>query len=181
MSQLVQLSVLLCLCGCDRSASVTSLDDQGPLAESLRQADQVQLYEGLPHQNFEPKVLKAELESNKTVDFGDFPFYAAPQELASDDRSTLTKLIGDADSFSPMDLTAAKACGGFHPDYCLVWKVGTDSYYALLCFGCGEIKAKGSELQLHSDIRNAAQDKFEETLKSYRNNRPLSPLEMTEN
>ncbi len=169
MSRIALFAVFVLLSGCGPSA--TSLEDHKQLAESLQAAKDIKLYEGLPHQHFEPQLLEYELESSKTITFDEFPFYATPLELSKEDSTALTDLFCKADSFAPLDLTAAKACGGFHPDYCLTWRVGSNTYLALLCFGCREVKSSGNGLELHADIRESACDTFVLALQPYQKNR----------
>lgn len=174
MSRTTIIAVLIILNGCGPSA--TRLEDHKPLAQSLQAAKTFEVYEGLPHQNFEPQLLRDELASKKTITFGKFPFYAAPLELNEADGTTLLDLFCKIDSFVPLELTAAKACGGFHPDYCLTWKVGTKTYYALLCFGCREVKAAGNDLELHAELHEDFRQTFMQVLDSYQKNRPARQL-----
>lgn len=141
-----------------------------PLAAAVAKADQVTLYEGLPHPMFEKKLLDEELKNRKTVQHHGFPFYVEPLPLKERDAKELTKLFTDAKSFARF--SGYKLCGGFHPDYCIEWHVGNEVYRCLVCFGCHEIKVFGSKSELYCDIANQAYSRFKELLEPYRKNRP---------
>ena len=170
MSRIVLFAALAILSGCGPSA--TGLEDLEQLAESLQAAKGIKLYEGLPHQHLESQLFEDELESSQIITFDEFPFYATPQKLTMEDGTAFTALFCKADSFVPLDQTAAKACGGFHPDYCLTWRVESNTYLALLCFGCREVKSSGNGLEFHADIHESAHDAFVLALQPYHKSRP---------
>ncbi len=174
MARITLIAALIIVCGC--GPSVTSLEDLKPLVHSLQTAEIFEIYEGLPHQNLDPKLFEDELESKPTITFGGFPFYVVPLDLAEEDCTDISELFGDVESFVPHDLTSARACGGFHPDYCLTWQVGSNNFHALLCFGCSEVKAAGGRLELHLDIQENAREDFLMIFESYRKNRPERQL-----
>lgn len=143
------------------------------LSEKVGKADKVVLYEGLPHQRSERKLLAAELETKETVQHHGFPFYAEPVKLKEEDAEQLTKLFTDADSFEPFG--GYKKCGGFHPDYCIEWHAGQEVYRCLVCFGCGEVKVFGPKTELYCVI--VAEAGFKKVLQPYRKQRPKSQEE----
>jgi hypothetical protein len=157
------LAVALCLVvsGCS-----------GPLPETttLKQADRLVLFEGLPHQMYEPKALEAEKKAKPTVTLHQFPFYQDPLELKADDDQRLRSLLGDRASFEPY--SGEKRCGGFHPDYAVEWSAGGQTYQALVCLGCWEIKIYGPKGETIYDIRNDARNQLKPLFDSLHNNRP---------
>ena len=141
-----------------------------PIAEGIRRASSLNLYEGLPHQGWEADQLKKELATKKTLRIHGFPFYERPLPIAADEVEPLRRLCAAADSF--LSYGGPKLCGGYHPDYCLAWRDGEATYHLLICFGCHEMKLYGPKQELLADIRSDAFKQFETTLKKYRDQRP---------
>ena len=141
-----------------------------PISEGIRRASSVTLYEGLPHQTWEADQLKKELATKKTVSFHDFPFYERPLMLAADEVEPLRRLSTAGSSYTTYG--GPKACGGYHPDYCLTWKDGDATYQLLICFGCQEMKLYGPNSELIVDIGEEAFRAFEAALKKHRDQRP---------
>ena len=136
-----------------------------PETTTLKQADRLVLYEGLPHQMYEHQALEAEKKAKPTVTLHGFPFYRETLELKPDDGERLKALLGDPASFEPY--SGEKRCGGFHPDYAVEWSAGGQTYQALICFGCWEIKIYGPKGETIYDIRNAARDRLKSLLEPY--------------
>ncbi len=153
----------------DRKETSTNFKNHKLLAASVRKADKVTLYEGLPHQLFHSEVFEEELKTKQTVRLHNFAFYAEPLDLKETDAKKLTDLYSDPKSFRPF--LGYKACGGFHPDYCIEWHVGKSIYRALICFGCHEMKSFGPEAELYCDIDDKAYKQLQETLIAYGRNR----------
>jgi hypothetical protein len=63
-----------------------------------------------------------------------------------------------------------KACGGYHPDYCLTGKDGMATYDLMICFGCAEMKLYGPGNYLIVDLNDGA---FKTLLVKHRNQRPV--------
>ena len=72
------LAVALCLV-------VSGCSGPPPETTTLKQADRLVLYEGLPHPMYEPEALEAEKKAKPTVTLHEFPFYREPLELKADD------------------------------------------------------------------------------------------------
>ena len=152
--------------GCGKRSHFT------PVTKSMSQGASLTLYEGLPHQSWEGELLQKELATKKTVTIHGFPFYERPLSVAAADVEELRRLSAATDSFSPYG--GPKACGGYHPDYCLSWKDGATTYELLICFGCHEMELYGPQQDFLADIRPDAFTQFETTLKKYRDQRPQS-------
>src|SRR5688500_10060068 len=69
------------------------------LFAAVRGAGRATLYEGLPHQFFEPTTLEQERAGKPTVTLHGFPFYQETLPLTADDENTLKRLLGDEGSF----------------------------------------------------------------------------------
>ena len=141
------------------------------LFATIRGADRVALYEGLPHPMFEGGV-EDERRLKPTVDLHGYPFYAQPLGLADADRAVLTEVLGTEQSFSPLPEGLVKGCGGFHPDYAVEWAVGDRVYHCLICYGCGEVKVFGPGGELHCNVLDP--DRLKQLLKPYWKIRPAS-------
>ena len=173
MSRLTPAAVglaLLAASACTGSKSDTDFENYKPLADAIGRADKVVLYEGLPHDVWEAKLLAKELKEKKTVERHGFPFYAGPLDLTADDAKKLIALFTDPGSFSQW--VGPKKCGGFHPDYLVEYHVGDDVYQMLVCLGCCEVKVYGPKARLYCDICSQSKEAFEKVLKPYRKNRP---------
>lgn len=128
--------------------------------EGVRRADRAVLYEGLPHHNYEPELLKKEWGEKRTIDLGGFPFYERPLDWKGDTADRLAALVTDPLRLKDMG-TAEKKCGGFHPDYAVVWEGDGGRALALVCLGCGDVlligpaDSKGKKYAVSkSDMRN---------------------------
>lgn len=142
-----------------------------PLVAVMAQATEVVAYEGLPHQHFERELLAKELKSGQSVTLGNFPFYTRPVPIRHEDVKQLLTLCSTESTFDRF--RGGKACGGFHPDWCLQWSCPQGECRVLLCFGCQEARLyDGTDDELWSDLDQAALQKFVAILKPYRTNRP---------
>ena len=166
-----------------------NFNNYGPLANKIQQATEVTLYEGLPHQYFEKDALASERKNKDTVTLHQFPFYRESLPLNAADGDRLKELFCDGKSLKPNAAFVAmggrtsnpdgsyiipdQACGGYHPDYCIEWKVKGEKYHVLVCFGCGEMKCYGDGIELYCDFEQCGGDtEFGKVLKKYRKNRP---------
>lgn len=121
-----------------------------PTADKIKQATEVRLYEGLPHQVYEHELLDQELNTKKTITLHKFPFYQELLPVTSEDANRLTTMFGDEQAILPYRgverlpdgrlVVAGRACGGFHPDYCIEWVAQGEVYQLLVCFGCTEAR-----------------------------------------
>jgi hypothetical protein len=143
-------------------------------AQGVQQADKVVLYEGLPHQMFETKLLKEERQTKPVQELNGYPFYQEPLALSQEDAKQLSEMLSDSSSFR--FFMGEKKCGGFHPDYCVEWQRGAECYRAALCFGCHEVKVFGPGIESRNDLSPRAYEKLKRILKGYRKNRPGRPL-----
>lgn len=156
----------------DRTEADTRFDENKALFTGIHKADQLALYEGLPHPGNEPKLFEQEKQTKETVALHGFLFYPAPLEITAGEKAKLRGLLGDEGSFQQW--RGVKKCGGFHPDYLAEWRVGGVTYRYLICFGCHEVKVYSPEKSLLCDIRSEAYKQLEALLKEHRKNRPPS-------
>ena len=166
----------LCLVAMCIYASLGGCSAGPPASASISQAKRITLYEGLPHQMYEPKALLAERNAKSTVQFNGFPFYEETLDLKAVDTEELKAMLSSPRSFEPY--SGEKKCGGFHPDYAIEWSVGGKTYRCLVCFGCEEARIHGPGDVIEYDIEHATFKRLNQLLTPYRKNRPAFSQEM---
>ncbi len=149
------------------ASTFTHYDD---FVNSISMCDDIEVYEGLPHPTWESKLLSSEKKNNETIVLGNFYFYADPIAVTGRDARRLRDLYCSRGSFYPFQ--GYKSCGGYHPDWCVVWKNNKVSYEVQFCFGCCEMKTSDGFNSLHCDIGNMKKKAFESILNKYRTKRP---------
>ena len=140
------------------------------LAEAIRGASDLTLYEGLPHQMFEKEQLELELKAKETVIQNEFPFYKRPNPVSKADKKLLREICVNAKSFRPF--SGFKGCGGFHPDYSLHWLEGKKVAQIQICFGCHEIRGYCEGVYVYCEINGPAMKQLREVLGRYQSQRP---------
>lgn len=141
-----------------------------PEGLTIRQTDSLTLYEGLPHQNDERELFASEKKAKSTIELHGFPFYSETLALKPEDVDNLKATLGDSQSYRPPSLD--KKCGGFHPDFAVVWTVAGQQYICLVCFGCYEFRMFGLKAEQEYDMTSASAGQLKRVLASYRQNRP---------
>ena len=143
-----------------------------PFSIAAKHACIFTLYEGLPHQFWDSKKLEEELANKRTIRITqfEFPFYARPLSVSSEDIEALRQLATSSGSF--LSYGGPKLCGGYHPDYALAWSDGTSTSYLLICFGCHEMFFYDGKHAFWADIREEAFSKFKAILHKYHDQRP---------
>lgn len=129
-----------------------------------------ELHEGLPHPMFNPGLVASEKQSKKTFMIAGYDFYSEPMSVSGSDSDKLIALCSEETNFRPYQ--GAKACGGFHPDYCMTLYSGDADLYVLFCFGCGEMKSFHGDKQIHCEMSDKGNVSLKKILKGYRKNRP---------
>ncbi|MBC7857070.1 MAG: hypothetical protein IAF94_26870 [Pirellulaceae bacterium] len=146
------------------------------VAAALEKHSALAIYEGLPHQEVEWKLLQSELKTKKTVTFHDYPFYAESLPMKKEDFKMVTATFSNSASFRDYRI---KLCGEFHPDYCLEWKVGKETWRALVCLGCQDVIFDGpGGLRLLCELNADAYKKLKPVVTAYRKNRPGDPKKL---
>ncbi len=108
------------------------------------------IFEGLPHPINQPELLAAELQNKVNVSRHGFAFYKFPEKPDATDRKKLISLLMGDNSFRMV--RGKKLCGGFHPDFSLVWALDGGEIEIQVCFGCQEIKAYHGDTAVHCEI-----------------------------
>jgi hypothetical protein len=134
-------------------------------------AGEISVLEGLPSPFWEPEGREREAQSKPTITVEGYLFYDEAVELTDKDAVTLTELFGASDSYRPY--RDQKACGEFHPDYCLAWESESGTTHALVSLECAEVILVGPQGGLRCDLRPEAAQRLEAVLSSYQIHRPL--------
>jgi hypothetical protein len=127
-------------CG-QRDEAADSLMFFPQLAKHVSQAGELTVYEGLPHPSMDAVRYNEELQRAETVEIDGHRFYKTPVAVSADAIEGLRELLTDHRRFRALPPDAAKACGGFHPDWLLIWSAGGKKMNVHVCFGCGEVAA----------------------------------------
>jgi hypothetical protein len=104
-------------------------------------AEEIVIYEGLPHPYEEEELLEVESKRKDIVKLPpmDEAFYTPAVEAVNADA--LLKLLSGPDGIR---VNQPKKCG-FHSDYCIQFKHQDTTYRAFVCFGCGELSVRKGE------------------------------------
>jgi len=152
---LVPLLAALALASCTPSAP---LGEPVPVAAGegimtgFRNAQRLVVYEGLPHQAKERRLMEREATREDVTRIFGYPFYT-PAVPAKDQRA-LQRILGSPGNFGIY--TGPKTCGGFHPDYAVSWTSGGRPQHMLICFGCGEVLLSDGRSLLPYDLDRTA-------------------------
>ncbi|MCW1926239.1 hypothetical protein OKA05_27020 [Luteolibacter arcticus] len=147
-----------------------SFKELGPLVGALKEDSKLTLYEGLPHQSFERDLLASERKDKKTITRYSFSFYDQPNPVSEEDAKRLKSLVQDPKSFAQWQ--GVKRCGGFHPDFALVWKDSDAELEIHVCFGCHEIMAYRNKVEVYCEIEDEALSALKKILGNYQKQRP---------
>lgn len=147
-----------------------TLGSARPFLEAVRDADEVLVYEGLPHPAWEPELQAVESRRPDLLRLLDYPFYAQPLPVTDDDLRRLTEVALRSESH--VRVRGIKLCGGYHPDYAIVWRSGAKTSGALICFGCHEWKIFTGEGRYYQTISDHAYADFHAVLAKYVARRP---------
>ena len=169
--------------GCARSPNVAVEPEQPkpistdfgrlPAAlEGIRKSGEVVLHEGLPSEFWEPQLREQELGRKKTIRLHGYAFYDEGLALRGADAERLTALFTSQRSF--LRYRGLKGCGGYHPDYCVEWKMGDAATRILISLECGEVKIFGPRSELHCDLSPESGQRLMQWLSPYAKNRPAA-------
>jgi len=138
--------------------------------QTVDSASKITIYEGLPHQMFEARSFRREAERADVLWVHDVPFYQKPLEVTPEDLKRATAVYHAAESHQ--NFSGPKLCGGFHPDYYIVWSKGSKWVGAMICLGCGEWISLNKDGYRYEDISKEAHAQLKEMLQKYVSLRP---------
>lgn len=138
--------------------------------EGMVMANNIVVYEGLPHDGWEVELYQSERKNKKTRKIHGYYFYEQALDFAEEDKA----LIRSLNTVEPLfvEWGGMKLCGGYHPDYAIEWQAKQGPYFALICFGCHEVKLFSPKGRLYCDIPDATVKVLKRSLLRYRVNRP---------
>lgn len=145
---------------------VESSDD---FRTSVATAGKLMVYEGLPHPLMERERFKKEMKREDVVKIGGCSFYTPA--VQSKDQEKLRKLLTDPETSSLYG--GPKLCGGFHPDFAVVWESGGNTYQVLICCGCHEVLYLEAKRKLMYDLSDDACAKLRASLTGHVLKRPV--------
>lgn len=144
------------------AASFSQLND---ILHSIKPDTTFTLYQGVSRQLKKPANTELAPKNTETINRYGYTFYLAPIKIEDKDKLALTTLIHNQKSFTKF--SGYKKCGGFHPDFSLIWGEQADKIELQLCFGCHEIKVYKNDMEVYCDISNKSYDQFKEILSKY--------------
>ncbi len=147
---------------------------------TLLKADQIFVYEGLPHPRDEPDLLGSEMKRVKPAEFLTERFYPEPHVAAAAD---VAFIHGVASRPGWFEAIGVRFCDGreevgdikfclFHADYALEWTHEGKLRRMLLCFGCLEAIYFDQDVEVTS--YTAVPLDLRDRLLQYRRHRPDS-------
>lgn len=116
----------------------TAFEELRHLRKAISNAKAVTVLEGPPGIMTVPTP---PCDSTAIVALHGYWFFADRTQVSGEEAAAFAKIIGDSRNFAPWG--GAKACGGFHPDFCLEYQDGEETHRVLLCFGCHEMNTSG--------------------------------------
>jgi hypothetical protein len=164
----VLIAMFLAECAGGGVADRVPLGAAKPFFQSIRKADDIRVYEGLPHQTFENGLLRTESMRPDITLIAGYHFYT-PATLGVE-RDVFRNVLSSRSTFRVF--SGEKFCGGFHPDYCVTWTVRGMRYNALVCFGCHEIVLEGEGRTLRYDLSEQGYGALKKLLIRYAFKRP---------
>lgn len=146
----------------------TSFKSYRKIVRNTEKYATLRLYEGLPHPS-EVQLLLQEKQREDVITIGDWQFYSEPIELTAEDETSIRKIMLKRGAFAAQ--IGAPGCGGFHPDWCLIWSEnGKDRCVAQFCLGCHEIKIADETRAAFG--RSKSDKELKELFARYQRNRP---------
>ena len=153
--------------------------------DALKEADSLDILEGLPHQLWEQDARAVQIQKEKTQEIAGEIFYQKLLNVPAEQKKQITGKFLQQDLFVPPTIDGIripKPCGGFHADYALRWSKDDKVFAsALVCFGCGEILLTGEKVTLMSDLTQVGKEYLSSTLKPFRQSRPLTNIQPDRN
>lgn len=126
-------------CVCVFFLLLSGCTDTPDSIKTLKKAESLVVYEGLPHPQKERDLLEQELKREDLRTFNGFPFYTPGFPANPMQTRQLKKALCGGGLYYLSD-GPPKDCGPFHPDFAVEWQDGEIIKQALFCFGCDEVQ-----------------------------------------
>ena len=119
--------------------------------KAISESNGFAVFEGLPHERSEPGLYKAELRSRDHFESHGFYFYSDQLDITQSDSRKIVRTLNIEGAAS--EWMGPKLCGGYHPDYLLMWEDsgGELQFEIHICFGCHEMRLYGGRKALYVD------------------------------
>lgn len=141
------------------------------LIRVIKSSNQFIVSEGLPHPRWERQLFQEEMRKPNSS-YRDHHFYEGKIEFSEEARREIEEMFINRE-FSPSSWYVMKFCGGFHPDFRVVWSNASGSEAeALFCFQCNEVHLYSGIFRCKFDIPQEVEDRLEELWWPYRLQRP---------
>lgn len=147
-----------------------TLKDVSQFFTAVLLADSVAVYEGLPHPMWEEPAYATEVKRRDLVWFEGYPFYATALSIPQEEQKKLVAIALRKEAH--IRYSGFKMCGGYHPDYAIVWEKDGKKSGSLICFGCHEWKHFTSRGRIYEDMEPVAYEELRDILSKYVVRRP---------
>jgi hypothetical protein len=144
------------------------------LAGVVSSSTEVTVYEGLPHHLFEVQLFKKEAKRSDIFWLHGIPFYEKPLAVTNTDLERLRGLYIDPKNHR--ETSGMKLCGGFHPDYCITWRKGSEQVQVLVCLGCADWLTFSGKRYLYEEFPEGVWKELRGILTPYVAQRPKSQV-----
>ncbi|MBX3449419.1 MAG: hypothetical protein KF777_07665 [Planctomycetaceae bacterium] len=139
--------------------------------QMCKRASKVEVFEGLPHQMFEPELLAQEQQRSDVFQNHDFDFYEPAFSLPGDEFDGFISKVVSRRTYRAWQ--GFKACGGFHPDFLLRFHSADGIIDIQICLGCGEALLFGRDGYSYVEISEFARERWKTLQEKSRTKRPL--------
>jgi len=171
MKCIIVLPAILFFIGClsAKDHIPATEDESKEIRLAIIDSARINVYEGLPHQMFEPELLAKESKRKDTKKIDSFRFYTPA--VAATNPEDLKRILSSPNTIQIFG--GEKLCGGFHPDYAVEW-FNTDGarFFAQICFGCHEIIYSDGRREFRYDFEDEPLEELKVELAPYAKKRP---------
>jgi hypothetical protein len=145
-----------------RTSRPDDLKDAKLFLDVLASDRPIAIHEGTPRPGHyqDPQTEK----TRGVVSFGLFKFFKTG--VAERDLSSLRSLLAKEGTIT--EWGGGKACGGFHPDFCVTWLEGRDRVVVHICLTCHEVRIEKGAASFLYDLGKESYDELKEELERFR-------------
>ncbi len=130
------------------------------LTKGIANSKSLKVYEGVTR-GFVPKdKIEETVKEFKLVKLHDHYFYPNEVEVSERSAGILKVICKEPKNFSRRDTERTKFCGGYHPDWCVEFQDGKETFQVLICFSCHEAKIYGPKNEVYCDFPKPIREDF---------------------
>lgn len=130
--------------------------------DALESSSKVSAYEGTSRPNLGDPTNAKKTRGTFVLDGYEFYKTGTPER----DTKKLKSILAAKDSI--IEWRGIKACGGFHPDLCLIWGPEDNRSRILICLTCHEVMIEDADSSLLFDIGNDAYEELKAEVELFR-------------